>query len=770
MRERDNNFYRDFEDYNVFEPDLLSQNEALTNIIQTSPQAVPTTSSATQKLIDQIMGQNTSSKWTGEGLGSAQANAAEMAKILAGIGITDINQFGKITKTVDAAVQPVYGQGDEVTDSEGQTGYSQKIVGYVDQNGNAVDPNLVKTEYISGGESGSDSVVYVAPVGTQEVFGNKETGQEVPNTYSERQTGNFFGGTFAGKGNTGYGVQFGPDGTPYFYTQGASSNDLANLIKDLGPVGQIGLAFATAGMSLPAQLATNFAIQVASGVPVQDAVKGVVTGFVTNQLLTAAPIKEATAAINQIDTTGVLGKTFQGATAGAVNAAVKGNSILDGALAGAENGLASGVSTAGLNSIDDFKKLDTNEQKILTNVVGSVLSGKTAEQIALNAAISAASDAGIEFKKNLPLDADIVAELTPEELAKYEEGGTKGLMAYQKSIKDAMKAAEANAPVINLQNAGLTEKSAQESASLDTPAAEVPATTDQTNYDSIIDEVLNDIAQNAGTNIEDSGLSNQAILDLINANPANVVITGEKDKTADVVTPTTPTKTAQELALEESLRLQNLNSAGAFDPDVQKNDAVVITGQRDQNTDNQNFQTGLDDLANFVPPVGSVVDNNLANLVITGKLDQNIENQNFQTGLNDLADFISPVGSVVNNNLDELVITTNKPTGLDLSTPKTDIVQTLLDSNAPTTKLTDLKQDVTNQPGLTVTLPTDKDVDPSIRGSGRVPGTGQSPTGPLQLMEDYFGTDIARINSTPASAFKLSSGGDIDELLRLLRS
>jgi hypothetical protein len=63
----------------------------------------------------------------------------------------------------------------------------------------------------------------------QTTFGNKATGQVVPNTYSERQTGNFFGGTFEGKGNTGYGVQFDSQGNPIFYTQGASSSDIGKI-------------------------------------------------------------------------------------------------------------------------------------------------------------------------------------------------------------------------------------------------------------------------------------------------------------------------------------------------------------------------------------------------------------------------------------------------------------------------------------------------------------------------------------------------------------
>ena len=54
---------------------------------------------------------------------------------------------------------------------------------------------MVRSEFIPGGESGNDQTVYTAPVGKEETFGNKLTGQIVPSTYGERQTGDAFGGT-----------------------------------------------------------------------------------------------------------------------------------------------------------------------------------------------------------------------------------------------------------------------------------------------------------------------------------------------------------------------------------------------------------------------------------------------------------------------------------------------------------------------------------------------------------------------------------------------
>lgn len=72
----------------TIEPNEIAQFEKVAQLEKTNPAA------ATLK--GQILGQNTTDKWTGQGYGSAEANAEAMAKLLADAGITDINQFGKL--------------------------------------------------------------------------------------------------------------------------------------------------------------------------------------------------------------------------------------------------------------------------------------------------------------------------------------------------------------------------------------------------------------------------------------------------------------------------------------------------------------------------------------------------------------------------------------------------------------------------------------------------------------------------------------------------
>jgi hypothetical protein len=191
-RIRENNFLMDFEDTGL-QPSIQQMLAPPPVVQQPSMAKQPTmaTDKATiiDNLVKQIQARSNTSQWSG-GVGADQATK-DMARILAETGITDISQFGPITQQV------------------------QKIVGYEDWG----DP--------------------IYQTVTEQTYGNKVTGQAVPNTYTTRQTGEFFGGTYEGKGNTGYGVQFDAQGNPTFYTQGASSRD--PIVKAAIPIGALAL-------------------------------------------------------------------------------------------------------------------------------------------------------------------------------------------------------------------------------------------------------------------------------------------------------------------------------------------------------------------------------------------------------------------------------------------------------------------------------------------------------------------------------------------------
>lgn len=183
------------------------------------------------------------------GMGSADAVLEDMAKNLVASGITDIRQVGKgpVLQQQNVVEQYTY-NGSPVkeiqNDYGGSTFYS--LVG----DGEAAvwtpvpKDSLVKSKgYISGGVFDQEGTF--KPLTEEELktvkdgkamvdtgainIINKETGKPLLSNYSERTGGNMWSGTFAGDGNTGYGVQFDKNGTPIFYTQGASSSSAADL-------------------------------------------------------------------------------------------------------------------------------------------------------------------------------------------------------------------------------------------------------------------------------------------------------------------------------------------------------------------------------------------------------------------------------------------------------------------------------------------------------------------------------------------------------------
>ena len=185
------------------------------------------TTGAVGNIAKQILAQGTTDKWSGQGFGSAEKNAYDMAVMLAGQGITDINQFGKAIREV-----PTY-----------------------DENGNQTGTQAV-TQFI-----------------------NKATGEPI-NSYYDKAGGNVWGGTFAGKGSTSYGVQFDDAGKPIFYTQyGGSSNDLFNLLAE-NPVLNLG-ANVVAGV-FGGPLAVG-ALQAAQGKDFNDVAKATLLSYLGQQ-------------------------------------------------------------------------------------------------------------------------------------------------------------------------------------------------------------------------------------------------------------------------------------------------------------------------------------------------------------------------------------------------------------------------------------------------------------------------------------------------------
>jgi hypothetical protein len=353
--------------------------------------------SVVDTLTQQIIAQGNTSKWKGEGFGSPEANAKAMAQHLAASGIKDIKDVGMITVPADVQLTPITElvMGDTL-DSNGYPtqGYVPTVVGYMDDKGNRVDPSKVsaRSDY-SGGDAGDYVTTYTAPVGTQQVIGSKTTGQPLLSDYAERTGagGKAFSGTYAGEGNTAFNVNFDSKGNPIFYTTGASSNDVAKFMEDIGPLGQIALAVATGGLSIPEQLAAKFAISVLSGQDIGDALKSAATSYASSFIPGLDFIQDGASYLADLDSTGILSKAFTGAAVGGTKALLSGQDLGDAVLAGAASGGASGAATTLLGNIEGFDDLSKSQQTTIRNLVTGTLTGKPITTTLLNSVIDTAT-------------------------------------------------------------------------------------------------------------------------------------------------------------------------------------------------------------------------------------------------------------------------------------------------------------------------------------------------------------------------------------------
>jgi hypothetical protein len=279
---------------------------ARNEVVNTMP-----TTGAVGKMAKQILAQGTTSQWGGEGYGSTTKNAYDMAAMLASQGYKDINDFGKVAAYVP--LQELYKtyNGQQVittTDEEGKTvSYIRQPTGEYEYNYETGE-NRPATKFVPVPSDAKFESVYglydsnydtVTPVDSSKIktvdgqavvdtggttFGNVKTGKAIESFY-DKAGGNVWGGTFAGKDSTAYGVQFDAAGKPIFYSQyGGDSSDIGQLM----PVIQLALAASGAGGALGGSLLGAGASQIAT-----NALGNAILGAATTGLAGGDPLKGA---------------------------------------------------------------------------------------------------------------------------------------------------------------------------------------------------------------------------------------------------------------------------------------------------------------------------------------------------------------------------------------------------------------------------------------------------------------------------------------------
>lgn len=348
------------------------------------------------------------------GFGSEDAVLEDMAKNLVASGITDIRQVGQgpVTEKQDVVERYTY-NGSPVREMENDYGGGKSYYTLIGDGESAEWKAIPKDQltlskgYIHSswnpfdGETSGQFVPLTAdelktvkdgkatvPTGQTAII-NKQTGQPLRTNYSERTGGNMWSGTFAGDGNTGYGVQFNKDGTPIFYTQGASSSDLGSIAPILAIAQFIpGVApFAMAANAAIAASQGNWLGALASGLgslPGLSAATGV-GGMAADTAATLGNVSKGLGianAANQKNWAGVLsgaanlggmGNTQIGDTGINVGQAFKGLGVL-GAL-DRKDYLSAGLGAASLGGVNTVPGTDVS----LGNVMNAVNIGRAVQ-------------------------------------------------------------------------------------------------------------------------------------------------------------------------------------------------------------------------------------------------------------------------------------------------------------------------------------------------------------------------------------------------------
>ena len=356
-----------------------------------------------------------------------QQVALDMAANLNNAGVTSLDQIGMGDIKGDVtAIRDVDANGDWVgTYSKLDTKTGQYV---------PADANDIRTVTTGDGESQQQTIVATGVTGTGLI--NKDTGQAIGDGSGT------IGSTYTGDGATDYKLKIDPaTGAPIFYTTGRSTNDLANLMEDLGPIGNIGLAIATGGLSIPQQIAANMALQALSGKDMDDVIKNAVVSFAGSQIPGMDFMKDGASFIKDLglpkELTDTLTRGLQNAVTSTATAALSGKDDLGSAFVkGFTTGGTGAAVNALLGNIEGFGDLTADQKKMVVNAVTGVVSGKPLEQVVINSAISAANSAIAQAKGASTTPTDTTKSTTVGDFEDTEVTRLKGLGYTKEQIQE----------------------------------------------------------------------------------------------------------------------------------------------------------------------------------------------------------------------------------------------------------------------------------------------------------------------------------------------
>jgi len=387
------------------------------------------------------------------GFGSLDAMTEDMAKNLVAAGITDIRQVGEVPvyEPVKEIGKTYNGQRVlQVTDED--SGATRDVIrqldGGVDQDNNPTFKNVdvpkdakltpVYGQFVGGDDeyAAVDSSKITKDkngkmvVQTGTTAGNKATGEPLSkaSNYSERTTGSSWSGTFKGKGNTGYNVQF-KDGNPIFYTTGASSSDMVDLAPILAIASFIpGVApFAQAINALYAASEGNWKQALLSALPVGGEIAKTL-GASANTVANIGTASKFANVANAIDNKDILGLVMSG-----TGLASDKNLFGEGAFNPSANVVGNFSTKDLLSGVSIAKAIENKDLTSLANI-GAQLSGS---KDAVTAAKGLSLIKALESKNPMAAIAQIATQLNLNKDVIGKAGG--GLASLPGLIKNGGK-------------------------------------------------------------------------------------------------------------------------------------------------------------------------------------------------------------------------------------------------------------------------------------------------------------------------------------------
>ena len=371
-----------------------------------------------QKLADQILATSDSSKWTGQGFGSPEANARAMASKLLEAGITDISQFGSTPNYQTIGEGPTTLNGQyvfPVRDDSGNIDHYMTYSSQTDDNRIVTPEEMAQatksygsyddTGYFTATDPSTVKMINgVASVENGKNYINKLTGQQITANYDDK-TGNDFSGTYAGEGRTGFGVQFTSAGQPIFYTQyGGTSNWLGQVLQ-ISPIFSAAVNAAASYFGGPLGVA---AVHMLAGEDISDVAKATALSYAAGQIASGVSATDAV-----VDALGKTGANVAGS--GVASFVTSGGNINAAINAMATNGIAAGANEV-LGSIPEYADLSKANQKIVANLVATTLqTGNLTPEQLIGAAFNVAKSE-IAAQKSADYKPPVIEAVNPDDV------------------------------------------------------------------------------------------------------------------------------------------------------------------------------------------------------------------------------------------------------------------------------------------------------------------------------------------------------------------